>query len=224
MQKSAVRLALAGGATCRGSCAGARAVRSTARSSSRRFSSRGVNTKGLDASKFFEELASRGVSSKAPIDPKKFFEELSSRGVNTQGIDAKKSRAVAKMPDMMVVEEHTLAAPLMGPCPRAPREPPKKLILCLAAEHRRLRPGAGLPAQRTGGSMAIIFRHSNRFPRSTTLSSVWVRLSWPWPWQFRVLPGATLRTAAPSARLCRFSGEGDPGRGRSASPEKHSNL
>ena len=63
----------------------------------------------LDANKFFEELASRGVSSRAPIDAKKFFDELSSRGVNTQGIDPNKffeelsSRGV-KMPDMMVVK------------------------------------------------------------------------------------------------------------------------
>ena len=112
MQKSAVRLALAG-VICLVASGLAQAQSAAGTFDGKKFfeeiSSKGVNTKGLDASKFFEELASKGVSSKAPIDPKKFFEELSSRGVNTQGIDANKffeelsSRGV-KMPDMMVVK------------------------------------------------------------------------------------------------------------------------
>lgn len=112
MQKSAIRLALAG-AICLVAAGLAQAQSAAGAFDGKKFfeeiSSRGVNTKGLDANKFFEELASRGVSSRAPIDAKKFFDELSSRGVNTQGIDPNKffeelsSRGV-KMPDMMVVK------------------------------------------------------------------------------------------------------------------------
>ena len=93
MHKSAIRLALAG-AICLVASGLAQAQTAAG---------------AFDGKKFFEEISSRGVNSKAPIDARKFFEELSSRGVNTQGIDPNKffeelsSRGV-KMPDMMVVK------------------------------------------------------------------------------------------------------------------------
>jgi len=52
---------------------------------------RGVSTGTLDAEKFFEEMRLTGASAENKLDPEKFFQELQARGASTPaGFDAQR--------------------------------------------------------------------------------------------------------------------------------------
>jgi len=69
--------------------------------------SRGVSTGTLDPDKFFEEMRATGASAQAPFSPEKFFEELQARGASTPAnFDARRffdelAATGAKAPDIV---------------------------------------------------------------------------------------------------------------------------